>query len=192
MKTQNEIKELQYLIIEFEKIKKLVEMQVYEMPEKHHQTIINILMGKTVKHIKTRSENNTVNISGQGIFESIVYDSDNYTIETKNKRYSFAYYRAYEISCKMLLLLSSQIKSLTKNQKTMKTKNTITEKISKEQILQLVDYSEKAFAVIGDTKSHKDILKELGGKYNPYLSCGKGWIFSKKAQEKVEQFVNSI
>ncbi len=51
--------------------------------------------------------------------------------------------------------------------------------------IQIVDYSEKAFAVIGDTKSIKDKLKSLGGKFNFRLSCGPGWIFSKKQLEKV-------
>lgn len=45
--------------------------------------------------------------------------------------------------------------------------------------LQLVDYSEKAFVLIGDTKAIKDKLKELGGRFNARLSCGAGWIFSK-------------
>lgn len=45
--------------------------------------------------------------------------------------------------------------------------------------VQIIDYSEKAFAVIGDTKPIKDKLKELGGRFNPRLTCGAGWIFSK-------------
>jgi len=51
--------------------------------------------------------------------------------------------------------------------------------------IQIVDYSEKAFAVIGDTKPIKDKLKSLGGSFNPRLSCGAGWIFSKKRLEDV-------
>lgn len=43
----------------------------------------------------------------------------------------------------------------------------------------IIDYSEKAIAVIGDTKPIKDKLKELGGSFNPRLSCGIGWIFPK-------------
>ncbi len=43
----------------------------------------------------------------------------------------------------------------------------------------IVDYSEKAIAVIGDTKPIKDKLKELGGSFNPRFSCGVGWIFPK-------------
>jgi hypothetical protein len=49
----------------------------------------------------------------------------------------------------------------------------------------IVDYSEKAFAVIGDTKPIKDTLKALGGSFNPRLSCGAGWIFSKKKLAEV-------
>jgi hypothetical protein len=55
--------------------------------------------------------------------------------------------------------------------------------------LQLVDYSEKAFAVVGDTKQIKDTLQSLGGRYNPHLKCGKGWIFSKKRLSSVENFL---
>lgn len=53
--------------------------------------------------------------------------------------------------------------------------------------LTLVDYSEKAFAIIGDTKPIKETLKTLGGRYNPGLKCGAGWIFSKKRTDAVKQ-----
>jgi hypothetical protein len=43
----------------------------------------------------------------------------------------------------------------------------------------LVDYSEKAFAIIGETKPIKEQLKQLGGKFNSFLTCGAGWIFPK-------------
>lgn len=51
--------------------------------------------------------------------------------------------------------------------------------------VQIVDYSEKAIAVVGDTKEIKDILKSLGGRFNSHLSCGAGWIFSKLKREDV-------
>jgi hypothetical protein len=51
--------------------------------------------------------------------------------------------------------------------------------------INIIDYSVKAFAVIGDTKPIKDKLKELGGSFNPRLSCGAGWIFSKKRLDEV-------
>jgi len=55
----------------------------------------------------------------------------------------------------------------------------------------IVDYSEKAIALVGDTKEVKDQLKKMGGRFNPRLSCGAGWIFSKKQREALEQFVKS-
>lgn len=53
--------------------------------------------------------------------------------------------------------------------------------------LKLIDYSDKAFAVIGDTKPIKDKLRLLGGSFNSRLSCGMGWIFSKKRLDSVKQ-----
>ena len=55
--------------------------------------------------------------------------------------------------------------------------------------LQIVEYSEKAFAVIGNTKEYKDDLKKLGGRFNARLSCGAGWIFSNKQREAVEAII---
>lgn len=54
--------------------------------------------------------------------------------------------------------------------------------------IQFVDYSDKAFAVIGEgTKKVKDVLKELGGKPNWNLKgIGFGWIFSKRHMETVQ------
>lgn len=65
----------------------------------------------------------------------------------------------------------------------------ISEPIATPEGLEIVDYSEKAIAVFGDTKAIKDQLKELGGRFNPSLKYngGKraGWIFSKKQANKV-------
>ena len=51
--------------------------------------------------------------------------------------------------------------------------------------VQIIDYSEKAIAVVGDTRAIKDTLKSLGGRFNGRLSCGAGWIFSKKKEQEV-------
>lgn len=55
--------------------------------------------------------------------------------------------------------------------------------------VQIIDYSEKAIAVIGDTKPIKDQLKEIGGKFNFRLSCGAGWIFSKTKLPEIEKLL---
>ena len=54
-----------------------------------------------------------------------------------------------------------------------------------EAKIKYIDYSDKAIAVVGDTKEIKDTLKSLGGRYNPHLNCGAGWIFSKKKEQEV-------
>ena len=49
-------------------------------------------------------------------------------------------------------------------------------------MLQIIDYSAKAIAVIGTTREDKATIadmKAMKGKYNPSLRCGKGWVFSK-------------
>lgn len=38
-------------------------------------------------------------------------------------------------------------------------------------------YSEKAIAVIGDTRPFADVLRANGGRFNARLTCGAGWIF---------------
>ena len=52
-------------------------------------------------------------------------------------------------------------------------------KAIKTEGIQLINYSEKAIAIIGDTRAIKDTLKTLGGRFNARLTCGAGWIFSK-------------
>ena len=59
--------------------------------------------------------------------------------------------------------------------------------------LEIVDYSEKAVAVFGNTKAIKEHLKELGGRFNPSLNYNgekrAGWIFSKKQADKVKELI---
>lgn len=59
--------------------------------------------------------------------------------------------------------------------------------------LEIVDYSEKAIAVFGDTKAIKEQLKGLGGRFNPSLNYDgekrAGWIFSKKQADKVKELI---
>lgn len=59
--------------------------------------------------------------------------------------------------------------------------------------LEIVDYSEKAVAVFGDTKAIKEHLKELGGRFNPSLNYNgekrAGWIFSKRKADEVRELL---
>lgn len=55
--------------------------------------------------------------------------------------------------------------------------------------LQYIDYSEKSFVVIGDTKPLKDELKQLTGRFNGRLNIDgerkAGWVFAKRNMEPV-------
>lgn len=55
---------------------------------------------------------------------------------------------------------------------------------------QMIDYSEKCVAVVGDTKAVKDRLKEMGGRFNGKLTCGAGWVFPKSKVEQLKQLLN--
>lgn len=60
----------------------------------------------------------------------------------------------------------------------------------------IVDYSEKAFAVVGDTRAIKDTLKQHGGRFNSSLTVGgskvAGWIFSKKSIDAVRNALRAF
>ena len=57
--------------------------------------------------------------------------------------------------------------------------------------LEIVEYSEKAIAVCGDTKPIKDVLKNLNGLFRANLTYKgerrAGWIYSKKQERKVRE-----
>lgn len=58
---------------------------------------------------------------------------------------------------------------------------------TKDTGIQFVEYSQKSFAVIGNTRPIAPTLKALGGRFNLHLSCGPGWIFPKFKEEDVRQ-----
>lgn len=61
-----------------------------------------------------------------------------------------------------------------------------------ENEIQVIKYSEKSIAVIGNTISIKDELKNIGGKWNSKLSCGKGWIFPLTKLEDLKQVLTNL
>jgi hypothetical protein len=57
-----------------------------------------------------------------------------------------------------------------------------------------LNYKGKSFVVSGSTKEFKDQLMSLGGKYNPHLTTGPGFIFFNKREneeQEVTDFVNN-
>jgi hypothetical protein len=73
----------------------------------------------------------------------------------------------------------------TSQSQTKETPNFETVEVPAGEI-QIIEYSEKAIAVIGETKPIKDKLKELGGRFNFRLTCGAGWIFPKAKLPEIE------
>ncbi len=59
----------------------------------------------------------------------------------------------------------------------------------------IVDYSEKAIAIFGDTRPMKEQLKALGGRFNPKLTHEDekkaGWIFSKSKEQELRDLLTS-
>jgi hypothetical protein len=62
--------------------------------------------------------------------------------------------------------------------------------------LYIVDYSEKAIALFGDSTDYKVHILNAGGKYNPSLRHNEqrqaGWIFPKTKKAEIEKLVNQI
>lgn len=108
------------------------------------------------------------------------YQMEDYVTEKGNTASGLVYQRTYKKD------YSPEIKEDT----TPTKKNEPAVKTISVQGLKLIDYSEKAFAIIGETKPIKETLSDLGGSYNRRLSCGPGWIFSKSRIDTVKQFLN--
>ena len=58
-------------------------------------------------------------------------------------------------------------------------------------------YSERSIVVRGDTRPHKDSLKDMGGVFNRGLKnsegvCSPGWIFSIKREASVTEWLRCI
>lgn len=78
-----------------------------------------------------------------------------------------------------------------KNDTEVQTIEQPTQVIESENLsFEIVDYSEKAIALFGDTKEIKDLLKAMGGKFNPRLTHNNekqaGWIFQTSKREELE------
>lgn len=108
------------------------------------------------------------------------YQMEDYVVERGNTASSLVYQRTHEKD------YSPEMKAPAQP---VKDNNPAIKGIS-VQGLELIDYSEKAFAIIGDTKPIKETLSDLGGSFNSRLKCGPGWIFSKARMDTVKQTLN--
>ena len=79
--------------------------------------------------------------------------------------------------------VESKVKALTIENRIVGVQGSLSSSI------QVVEYSDKSFALIGDgTKAIKDELSKYG-KWNRFLKCGAGWIFANKHREVVNQLI---
>ena len=83
---------------------------------------------------------------------------------------------------------------LKKNACEVKETSTTEIKLPSNGQFEIADYSQKAIALFGDTKPIKDLLKAIGGKFNPRLTHNEekraGWIFAIAKREEVETIIN--
>ncbi|MGT1153124.1 hypothetical protein ACVPW9_19730, partial [Klebsiella pneumoniae] len=63
-------------------------------------------------------------------------------------------------------------------------------KTSSSNEIRLIDYTEKAFVVVGDTNDYAEQLKELSGKWITVRWGGKAWMFSKKRLNEVSELLD--
>lgn len=69
----------------------------------------------------------------------------------------------------------------------------VTYRIDSSEVF-LYEYSDSSIALISSkefAEKHLEKLKQFG-RYNPNLSIGKGWIFSKKRQPEIETFLKEL
>lgn len=105
------------------------------------------------------------------------YQMEDYVAEKENTASGLVHQRTYKKD------YSPELRTETKPAKKIKS----AVNVLSAPVLELIDYSEKSFAIIGETKPIKETLKTLGGSFNGRLSCGPGWIFSKSKIDTVKQ-----
>ena len=76
-----------------------------------------------------------------------------------------------------------------KSRKSVKKKS---RKPVKKKFIIMCDYTDKSIVLLGSTYAHKEEIKKAGGKYNPNLSVGKGWVFPKTKKKTVEKLVKKM
>ena len=111
-------------------------------------------------------------------------------VRKKNPQYSSDFNNLQETLNRIYILELLLNSNNPKKQVKMKSKQA-----KQNNGLRLVKYSEKAYAIFGETKPLKEKLKEIGGKFNPFLKengeKSPGWIFSAKKLEQLTELVNS-
>ena len=88
-------------------------------------------------------------------------------------------------------LIAGDEANICVNVKTEKPQHAATETVTGDFII--VDYSEKALAVFGDTRPIKDRLTAIGGRFNAKLTHEgvktAGWVFSKTKEQELRNLL---
>lgn len=114
---------------------------------------------------------------GKEVWEAYLRDAK------KGHSYFSTWCNSYAVACAYLYDMSLYEAPAPKEGKAPRT----AERPEDAAGLSIVDYSEKAIAVVGETRPVADTLKGLGGRFNARLSCGAGWVFSKKKEAEVRE-----
>lgn len=61
----------------------------------------------------------------------------------------------------------------------------------KQGSVNIIEYG-KGLAVIGETYPIREKLKEIGGKWNKFLTCGAGWVFTSDKLEEIKNMLLSL
>lgn len=57
-------------------------------------------------------------------------------------------------------------------------------------VLKVVEYSSRSIAVIGDTKPHREVLRETGGFYMNRTKLGPAWLFPIRKRKEIQAYVD--
>jgi len=110
-------------------------------------------------------------------------------VRKKNPQYSSDFNNLQETLNRIYILELLLNSNNPKKQVKMETKQE-----KQNNGLRLVKYSEKAYALFGESRPYKEQLKQIGGKFNPYLKengeKSPGWIFSAKKLDQLKELVN--
>ena len=101
------------------------------------------------------------------------------------------YFKDRESIIDRFALTAGEEENIRVKEKTIPTITTTGANITGDYLI--VDYSQKALAVFGDTRPIKEQLKALGGRFNPQLTHNEkkqaGWIFRKSKEQEIRNLL---
>lgn len=121
-------------------------------------------------------------IRNQGIQESYSTVEE---LKTKLSRHLTIVTRGISVGTVVTASVVKEAKESTKSVLKAPSPSVANTTSAQDSVIYLEDYTEKSFVVRGDTKSKKEELKALGGKWINTRDGSSAWNFSKKKIEEV-------